>query len=61
MKSSELNRRAKKAGWVFFRQDVSIHRYYYDKYGEILCIPFHGSKEVPSGTCREILKRIGYK
>ena len=60
MKSSELNRIAVRAGWTFLYQDKSSHRFY-EKEGKIVCIPFHGSKEVPTGTCNKILKALGLK
>jgi len=28
------------------------------KNGKKIIIPFHGSKEVPTGTCNKILKKI---
>jgi predicted RNA binding protein YcfA (HicA-like mRNA interferase family) len=60
MKSSELNRKAIKAGWVLIGQDSTSHRDY-EKNGAILRIPYHGSKEVPTGTCKKILKALGAK
>jgi mRNA interferase HicA len=60
MKSSELNRKAVQAGWKLLYQDGSSHRYY-EKDGKVVCIPFHGSKEVPTGTCNKILKELGLK
>jgi mRNA interferase HicA len=60
MKSSELNRKAVQAGWTLLHQDGSSHRYY-GKDGKVICIPFHGSKEVPAGTCNKILKELGLK
>jgi len=58
MKSRELNRKAIKAGAKFLYQDASSHRYY-EFNGALLCIPYHGAKEVPTGTCNKILKIIG--
>ena len=55
MKSSELVRIAIKYGWIFSNQDASSHREYKKK-GKKIVIPFHGSKEVPTGTCKSILK-----
>ncbi|WP_352423227.1 type II toxin-antitoxin system HicA family toxin [Proteiniphilum sp.] len=60
MKSSELVRKAIKAGWTLLYQDGSSHRYY-GKDGKIVCIPFHGAKEVPTGTSNKILKELGLK
>jgi len=57
VKSTELHRIAVKYGWVLIRQDGTSHRIY-EKNGEILVIPYHGAKEVPTGTCNKILKTI---
>jgi predicted RNA binding protein YcfA (HicA-like mRNA interferase family) len=57
MKSSELVRIANKYGWTLSEQDGTSHRAY-EKEGEKVIIPFHGSKEVPTGTCRSILRKI---
>ncbi|MDR2533746.1 MAG: type II toxin-antitoxin system HicA family toxin [Tannerellaceae bacterium] len=60
MKSSELHRKAVQAGWTLLYQDGSSHRYY-EKDNRLVCIPFHGSKEMPTGTCKKILKELGLK
>ena len=57
MKYSELVKIAKQYGWNFAQQDSTSHRVYM-KDGKRLIIPFHGSKEVPTGTCSKILKTI---
>ena len=57
MKSSELDRIARRYGWKLSNQDGTSHREYKKK-GESIVIPFHGSKEVPTGTCKSILKKI---
>ncbi|GAB6010521.1 type II toxin-antitoxin system HicA family toxin [Viscerimonas tarda] len=60
MKSSELNRKAVKAGAKLLYQDGTSHRVY-EKDGKIIIIPYHGSKEVPKGTCNSILKELGIR
>ena len=57
MKSSELVRIAEIYGWKLSKQDGTSHREY-KKDGRKIIIPFHGSKEVPTGTCRAIIKKI---
>jgi mRNA interferase HicA len=57
MKSSELIRIAQKKGWKLSSQDGTSHREY-EKNGQSIIIPFHGSKEVPTGTCSKLLKII---
>jgi predicted RNA binding protein YcfA (HicA-like mRNA interferase family) len=57
MKSSELIRIAKLHGWALSEQDGTSHRAY-EKNDKKVIIPFHGAKEVPTGTCSKILKII---
>jgi len=57
MKSSELIRIAQRYGWKLSNQDGTSHREY-RKDGNSIVIPFHGSKEVPTGTCNKLLKKI---
>ncbi|MCL2329092.1 MAG: type II toxin-antitoxin system HicA family toxin [Bacteroidetes bacterium] len=60
MKYSELVRIAQKNGWKLVSQNGTSHREY-ERNGEIVIIPFHGAKEVPTGTCKSILKIINRK
>ena len=57
MKSSELVRIAQRNGWKLSNQDGTSHREY-EKNGKSIVIPFHGSKEVPTGLCSKLLKQI---
>jgi len=57
MKSSELDRKVRQAGAIFLYQDASSHKYYEYK-GVVFSVPYHGAKEVPTGTCCKILKII---
>jgi len=57
VKSSELIRIAIQYGWKLSNQSATSHREY-KKQGKTVIIPFHGSKEVPTGTCKAILKKI---
>lgn len=59
MKAKELEKLVIEKGWYIDRQQGS-HRIY--KHGEIkgiVVIPFHGSKDLPKGTERSILKKAG--
>ena len=58
MKSRELDRRVKQSGAKFLYQDASSHKYY-ELNGIVFGVPYHGAKEVPTGTCSKILKIIG--
>lgn len=60
MKSSELHRIIQRGGWKFLKQDGTSHRFY-EKAGQIICVPYHGSKEMPTGTANKILKAAGIK
>jgi len=57
MKSGELVRIAEKYGWKLSGQDGTSHREY-EREGRKIIIPFHGAKEVPTGMCKTILKKI---
>ena len=57
MKSSELDRRVRQSGAEFVYQDASSHKYY-NFNGHVFAVPYHGAQEVPTGTCKKILKII---
>ena len=57
MKSRELHRIVRKNGWIFIKAEGS--HYIYLKENRYYPVPFHGSKEVPTGTARKIAKEMG--
>ncbi|MGD9729371.1 MAG: type II toxin-antitoxin system HicA family toxin [Nitrospiraceae bacterium] len=61
MKFSELVRLLERDGFALVKEKGSIR--YYGKPGvnRLVRIDYHGSKEVPTGTCRAILKAAGLK
>ena len=61
MKFSELVRLLERNGFEIVRQKGSIR--YYGKMGwdRLIRVDYHGSKEVPTGTCHAILKAAGIK
>jgi predicted RNA binding protein YcfA (HicA-like mRNA interferase family) len=60
MKCSEVIRRIEDAGWRWKRQSGSHAVYVHpQRPGQILIVPAHGSKEMPTGTARRILKQAG--
>ena len=61
MKFSELVRLLRRKGFKLVRQKGSIR--YYSKSGldKLIRVDYHGSKEVPTGTCNAILKAAGLK
>lgn len=61
MKSSELIRKFEKAGWEEIRQTGSHKIFKHPKNQLTISVPFHGSKEVPTGTAKKILKQADLK
>jgi len=61
MRFSELTRLLEREGFRLVREKGSIR--YYSKPGieRLIRIDYHGSKEVPTGTCAAILKAAGLK
>lgn len=61
MKFSELVRLLEENGFRMLKEKGSIR--YYGKAGwdNLIRVDFHGSKEVPTGTCHAILKAAGIK
>ena len=59
MKFSELVQLLKRNGYHMVKEQGSIR--YYAKTGErkLIRLDFHGSREVPTGTCHAILKAAG--
>lgn len=59
MKFSELVRMLEKNGFHIIKEKGSVR--YYHKAGclRLIRVDYHGSKEVPTGTCRSILKAAG--
>ena len=61
MKFSELVRILEQNGFGLIKEKGSIR--YYGKSGcdKLIRVDYHGSKEVPTGTCHAILKAAGLK
>jgi predicted RNA binding protein YcfA (HicA-like mRNA interferase family) len=61
VKFSELVRLLKKNGFKIVKEKGSIR--YYGKPGcdKLIRVDYHGSKEVPTGTCHSIIKAAGIK
>jgi predicted RNA binding protein YcfA (HicA-like mRNA interferase family) len=61
LKFNELIRLLKNNGFVLVREKGSIR--YYTKAGvdKLIRIDYHGSREIPTGTCDAILKAAGLK
>lgn len=61
MRFSELVRLLERNGFSLYKEKGSIR--YYSKLGhdKLIQVDYHGSKEVPTGTCHAILKAAGIK
>ncbi len=61
MKFSELVRLLEEHGFKIVKEKGSIR--YYGKPGcdRLIRVDYHGTKEVPTGTCHAILKAAGIK
>lgn len=61
MKFSELVRLLEKNGFRLWKEKGSIRYYLKPGWDKIIRVDYHGSKEVPTGTCNSILKAAGLK
>jgi predicted RNA binding protein YcfA (HicA-like mRNA interferase family) len=56
MKFSELVRILERAGFRIVREKGSVRYYFKPGHAHLIRVDYHGSKEVPKGTCHAILK-----
>jgi len=56
---NELVRVLERNGFSLVRQKGSIRYYGKRDWARLIRVDFHGSREVPTGTCRAILKAAG--
>lgn len=61
MKFSELVRLLEKNGFNLLKEKGSIRYYSKPGHDKLIRVDYHGSKEVPTGTCHAILKAAGIK
>ena len=61
MKFSELVRLLEQNGFRIVKQKGSIRYYGKPDWNNLVRVDYHGSKEVPTGTCHAILKAAGIK
>jgi predicted RNA binding protein YcfA (HicA-like mRNA interferase family) len=61
MKFSELVRLLEKNGFELIREKGSIRYYFKPGETKLIRVDYHGSSEIPSGTCDAILKATGLK
>lgn len=61
MKFSELVKLLGKNGFKIVKEKGSIRYYGKPGWDKLIRIDYHGSKEIPTGTCQSILKAAGIK
>ena len=61
MTFSELVRLLEDNGFRIVKEKGSIRYYGKPKWEKLIRLDYHGSKEVPTGTCHVILKAAGIK
>ncbi len=61
MKFSELVRLLEKEGFRLVKEKGSVRYYGKPELERLIRIDYHGSKEVPTGTCQAILRAAGIK
>lgn len=61
MKFSELIRLLERNGFALLREKGSIRYYSKPGHDKVIRVDYHGRKEVPTGTCRAILKAAGIR
>jgi predicted RNA binding protein YcfA (HicA-like mRNA interferase family) len=61
VKFSELVRLLQASGFSLVKEKGSIRYYGKSGWPNLIRIDYHGAKEVPTGTCRSILKAAGIK
>jgi predicted RNA binding protein YcfA (HicA-like mRNA interferase family) len=59
VKFSELVRLLERNGFKIIKEKGSIRYYRKSGWDKLIRVDYHGSKEVPTGTCHQILKAAG--
>jgi predicted RNA binding protein YcfA (HicA-like mRNA interferase family) len=61
VKFSELVKLLEEHGFKIVKQKGSIRYYGKSGWNKLIRVDYHGPKEVPTGTCHNILKAAGVK
>jgi predicted RNA binding protein YcfA (HicA-like mRNA interferase family) len=61
LKFNELIRLLEKNGFKLIKEKGSIRYYKKENHDKLIRVDYHGSKEIPKGTCHSILKAAGLK
>lgn len=61
MRFSELVRLLEQNGFLVVKEKGSVRYYGRPGWDKLIRVDYHGSREVPTGTCNAILKAAGIK
>jgi len=61
MKFSELVRLLERNGFELIKERGSVRYYGKEGLNKLIRVDYHGSREIPTGTCDAILKAAGLK
>jgi predicted RNA binding protein YcfA (HicA-like mRNA interferase family) len=61
VKFAELVRLLEEHGFRIVKEKGSVRYYGREGYDKLIRVDYHGSKQVPTGTCQSILKTAGIK
>ena len=61
MRFSELVRLLERNGFSLLKEKGSVRYYSKPGHDRLVRVDYHGSKEIPTGTCHAILKAAGIK
>jgi len=61
VKFSKLVKVLEKNGFKIVKEKGSVRYYGKDGWDKLIRVDYHGSKEIPTGTCYAILKAAGIK
>jgi predicted RNA binding protein YcfA (HicA-like mRNA interferase family) len=61
VKFSELVRLLEENGFTIVKQKGSVRYYGKAEHDKLIRVDYHGSKEIPTGTCNAILKAADIK
>ena len=61
MNFNELVRLLERHGFKIIKEKGSIRYYSKPGWDKLIRVDYHGSREVPTGTCQHILKAAGIK
>lgn len=60
MNAKEVLKKAKEKGWEVKSQRGSHIKLIHKETNKTVIIPYHGAKDIPIGTAKQILKQLGF-